>query len=126
MNHFRVNTRYKSEQNPDLAQKFPFVLTTGRMVEHMGGGAETRSNKYLAELQPEMYAEVNPVTGNNLGVRDGDMIWIESPEGGKVKVSVASTEGDMKRPERELVVELVSDDGVVRASGDEAKGVVIE
>jgi len=91
-NHYRVFTRFKSEQNPDLVKKFPFVLTTGRMVEHMGGGAETRSNKYLSELQPEMYAEVNPVTGHNLGVRDGDMIWIESPEGGKVKVKAFFTE----------------------------------
>jgi len=91
-NHYRVDTRYKSEQNPDLAKQFPFVLTTGRMVEHMGGGAETRSNKYLAELQPEMYAEINPIAGNNLGVRDGDMIWIESPEGGKVKVKAFFTE----------------------------------
>jgi len=52
----------------------------------MGGGAETRSNKYLAELQPEMYAEVNIRTANDYGLRDGDMIWIESPNGGKIKV----------------------------------------
>ncbi len=91
-NHFRVLTRFKSEQDPTLAKKFPFVLTTGRQVEHMGGGAETRSNKYLAELQPEMYAEVNPRTGNNLGIRDGEMIWIESPEGSKVKVKAWFTE----------------------------------
>ncbi len=44
------------------------------MVEHMGGGAETRSTKYLSELQPEMYAEINPRLANNLGIRKGDMI----------------------------------------------------
>jgi len=91
-NHYRVFTRYKSEQSPELAAKFPFVLTTGRMVEHMGAGAETRSNKYLSELKSEMYAEINPVAGNNLGIRDGEMIWIESPEGGKVKVKAFFTE----------------------------------
>jgi formate dehydrogenase major subunit len=91
-NHFRVFTKFKSEQNPELVKEFPFVLTTGRMVEHMGAGAETRSNKYLSELQPEMYAEINPVLGNNLGLRDGEMIWIESPEGGKVKVKAFFTE----------------------------------
>ncbi len=91
-NHYRVFTKFKSEQNPELAKDFPYVLTTGRMVEHMGGGAETRSNKYLCELQPEMYAEINPKLGNNLGIRDGDMIWIESPEGGKVKVKAWFTE----------------------------------
>ena len=61
-NHFRVDTRFESEQNPDLVKEFPYVITTGRMVEHMGGGAETRSNQYLAELQPEMYAEINPTS----------------------------------------------------------------
>jgi formate dehydrogenase major subunit len=91
-NHYRVFTKYKSEQNPELVKNFPYVLTTGRMVEHMGGGAETRSNKYLSELQPEMYAEINPRLGNNLGIRDGEMVWIESPEGGKIKVKAFFTE----------------------------------
>jgi formate dehydrogenase major subunit len=91
-NHFRVDTRYESEQNPELVKEFPYVLTTGRMVEHMGAGAETRSNQYLAELQPEMYAEVNPRLANNLGFRDGEMIWIMSPEGSKIKVKAFLTE----------------------------------
>ena len=90
-NHFRVNTRYKSEQNPDLVKEFPYVITTGRMVEHMGGGAETRSNKYLAELQPEMYVEINPRLANNLGIRQGDMVIIESPERARIKVKAKLT-----------------------------------
>ncbi len=91
-NHYRVDTRFESEQNPELVKEFPYVITTGRMVEHMGAGAETRSNQYLAELQPEMYAEVNPTLANNLGIRDGRMIWIESPEGGRIKVKAFLTE----------------------------------
>ncbi len=91
-NHYRVDTRYESEQNPELVKEFPFVLTTGRMVEHMGAGAETRSNKYLAELQPEMYAEINPRVANDLGFRDGDMVWISSPEGTRIKVKAFVTE----------------------------------
>jgi len=92
VNHYRVDTRFESEQNPELVKEFPYVLTTGRMVEHMGAGAETRSNQYLAELQPEMYAEVNPRLANNLGFRDGEMIWIISPEGSKIKVKAFLTE----------------------------------
>ena len=91
-NHYRVDTRYESEQDPELVKEFPYVITTGRMVEHMGAGAETRSNKYLAELQPDMYAEINPRTANNIGVRPGEMVWIESPEGGKIKVMAKVTE----------------------------------
>jgi formate dehydrogenase major subunit len=90
-NHYRVHTRYKSEQDPELVKKYPYVITTGRMVEHMGGGAETRSSKYLAELQPEMYAEINPRLANNLAIRKGDMVIIESPEGAKIKVKAKLT-----------------------------------
>ena len=90
-NHYRVHTRYKSEQSPDLAKKYPYVITTGRVVEHMGGGAETRSSKYLSELQPEMYVEINPRMANNLGIRKGDMVIIESPEGAKIKVKAKIT-----------------------------------
>jgi len=90
-NHYRVHTRFKSEQDPNLVKDYPYVITTGRMVEHMGGGAETRSNKYLAELQPEMYAEINPRLANDLGIRKTDMVIIESPEGAKIKVKVKIT-----------------------------------
>ncbi len=90
--HFRVFTRYKSEQNPALVRTFPYTLITGRMVEHMGSGAETRSNKYLAELAPEMYAEVNPCLAETLGIRAGEMIWIQSPEGGRIRVIARVTE----------------------------------
>ena len=31
-------------------QKFPLILTSGRLVEYEGGGDETRSNRYLAEV----------------------------------------------------------------------------
>jgi len=90
--HFRVDTLYASEQKPELVKEFPYVITTGRMVEHMGAGAETRSNQYLAELQPDMYAEINPRLANNLGIRDGEMMWVEAPEGSKIKVKAFVTE----------------------------------
>ena len=73
-------------------KEYPLVLITGRMVEHMGGGAETRSNKYLAELAPEMYAEINVKVANDYGLREGDYVWIESPEGGRIKVKVKVTD----------------------------------
>jgi formate dehydrogenase major subunit len=43
-----------------VAKQFPLILTSGRMVEYEGGGEETRSNKWLAELKQEMYVEINP------------------------------------------------------------------
>jgi formate dehydrogenase major subunit len=89
---FRLPTLYESIQKNDFSKDFPMILTSGRLVEYEGGGDETRSNPWLAELQQQMFVEVNPRDANNLGIRDGDMVWVEGPEGGKVKVQTMVTE----------------------------------
>ncbi|MEW6749630.1 MAG: molybdopterin-dependent oxidoreductase [Candidatus Latescibacterota bacterium] len=90
--HFRLTTRFKSEQKPEWAAEYPIVITTGRMVEYMGGGARTSANKYLAELQPQMYAEINVLTAEEYGLGSGDYVWIESPNGGQCRVKVKITD----------------------------------
>ncbi|MBT6109456.1 MAG: formate dehydrogenase subunit alpha [Rhodospirillales bacterium] len=89
---YRLPTLYWSIQKNDYSIDFPIILTSGRLVEYEGGGDESRSNKWLAELQQEMFAEINPVDANNLGIRDGGDIWIHSPEGGKVLVKAMVTQ----------------------------------
>jgi formate dehydrogenase major subunit len=88
---WRLPTLYKTIQDQDFSKDFPTILTSGRLVEYEGGGDETRSNPWLAELQQDMFAEINPTDANNLGIRDGEMIWIHSPEGGKVNVMALVT-----------------------------------
>jgi len=75
-----------------VAEKFPFVYTSGRLVEYEGGGEETRSNRWLAELQQAMFAEINFRDAERLGIEDGGWIWIYGPEEGKVKVRALVTE----------------------------------
>jgi formate dehydrogenase major subunit len=89
---WRVPTLYKSIQEQDFSQNYPIILTSGRLVEYEGGGDETRSNPWLAELQQNMFVEVNPFDANTIGIRDGQMVWVEGPEGGKVKVMAMVTE----------------------------------
>ncbi|MGJ8602824.1 MAG: formate dehydrogenase subunit alpha [Marivita sp.] len=89
---WRVPTMYKSIQAKDFSGEFPIILTSGRLVEYEGGGDETRSNPWLAELQQDMFIEINPRDANDLGVRDGAQVWVEGPEGGKVKVMALVTE----------------------------------
>jgi formate dehydrogenase major subunit len=89
---WRVPTLYESIQKNDFSKDFPIILTSGRLVEYEGGGDETRSNPWLAELQQDMFVEINPRDANNLGVRDGAQVWVEGPEGGKVKVMAMVTE----------------------------------
>ncbi len=89
--HYRLPTRYGSIQAKDYTVQYPLILTSGRLVEYEGGGDESRSNPWLAELQQNMFAEVHPVDANNNGIRDGQDIWVEGPEGGKIKVMAMVT-----------------------------------
>ncbi|WP_028467472.1 formate dehydrogenase subunit alpha [Nisaea denitrificans] len=89
---YRLPTLYASIQKNDFSKDFPIILTSGRLVEYEGGGEETRSNPWLAELQQDMFVEINPRDANNYGIRDGQMVWLTGPENGKVKVKAMVTE----------------------------------
>jgi formate dehydrogenase major subunit len=89
---YRLPTLYKSIQDKDFSGDYPTILTSGRLVEYEGGGDKTRSNPWLAELQQDMFVEINPVDANNNGVRDGEMVWVHTPEGAKIKVMAMVTD----------------------------------
>jgi len=88
---WRLPTRYKSIQEVDHSKDFPIIMTSGRLVEYEGGGDETRSNAWLAELQQEMFIEIHPRDANNAGIKDGEDVWVESPENAKIKVKAMVT-----------------------------------
>ena len=90
--NYRLPTLYASIQAKDFSKKFPTIMTSGRLVEYEGGGDESRSNPWLAELQQEMFVEVNTIDANNKGIRDGQAVWVHSPEGAKLKVKAMITE----------------------------------
>jgi formate dehydrogenase major subunit len=75
-----------------VAEEYPFVFTSGRLVEYEGGGEETRSNPWLAELQQQMFAEVNVEDAERLGIADGEDVWVYGPEEGRVLVKALVTQ----------------------------------
>eukprot|EP01029_Cantina_marsupialis_P007311 TRINITY_DN180758_c0_g3_i1.p1 TRINITY_DN180758_c0_g3~~TRINITY_DN180758_c0_g3_i1.p1 ORF type:complete len:740 (-),score=197.70 TRINITY_DN180758_c0_g3_i1:3171-5390(-) len=86
-NHFRVDTKYITKQSEkDWSKEFPINLVTARLVNMNGAGMENRASKYLAALTPEMFCNINPDLAGRMGIRDGSMMWIHSPEGTKIKV----------------------------------------
>ena len=89
---YRLPTRYASIQENDYSQEYPIILTSGRLVEYEGGGDESRSNPWLAELQQDMFVEINISDANDLGIREGEMVWVESPEKSRIKVKAMTTE----------------------------------
>ncbi|MDZ7840707.1 MAG: formate dehydrogenase subunit alpha [Gammaproteobacteria bacterium] len=88
---YRLPTRYASIQSEDYSKDYPIIWTSGRLVEYEGGGEEQRSNPWLAELQQDMFVEINPTDANNAGISDGQMVWMDSPEGAKIKVMAMVT-----------------------------------
>jgi len=61
---------------PPGDSRFPFVLTTYRLTEHHTAGGMSRFLSHLAELQPEMFAEISPELARELKIRNGDYVCI--------------------------------------------------
>ncbi len=64
--------------------KYPFIATTYRVVEHWQTGALTRNLPWLAEVMPSMFVEISEELARLKGIKSGD------------KVMVASTRGDIE------------------------------
>ncbi len=86
-NHWRVDVPYRSRQTEkNWVEEFPINIVSGRVVEHMGTGTETRASHYLAELSGEMYGELHPNLAAKLGIKHGEMMWVYGTKGGKIKI----------------------------------------
>jgi formate dehydrogenase major subunit len=73
-------TVQKSAVDRGIVKQFPLILSSGRLVEYEGGGEETRSNKWLAELKQDMYVEINPADAAERGIKDGGWVWVTGAE----------------------------------------------
>jgi len=66
-------------ERPDSA--YPFVLITGRQLEHWHTGSMTRRAAVLDAIEPAPVASVHPQDLQNLGVAPGDAITVASRRG---------------------------------------------
>ncbi len=74
--------------------KFPIVATTYRLVEHWQAGGMSRWLGWLAEMQPNMFVEISQELAEEKGIKNGEMVEIESARG-KIK-AVALVTGRFK------------------------------
>ena len=81
------------DDQPD--DEFPFILNTGRVLEHWHGGTLTR-NSWMDDLYPEALVEIHPSDAKNLAVDDKQAVKVTSKRGEVVlraKVTEKTTPG---------------------------------
>ena len=65
-------------EEPD--DEYPFILTTGRLLEHWHGGTMTRHSD-LDKLYPEARVEIHPADAGMHGISDGMAVKVTSRRG---------------------------------------------
>jgi thiosulfate reductase/polysulfide reductase chain A len=77
---------------PELAQDYPLILITGsRHIVYFHGA--NRQIPWLREIVPYPTLGIHPDTAIQLGIKDGDPVWIEAPAGrGRIKMRAELTE----------------------------------
>jgi anaerobic selenocysteine-containing dehydrogenase len=68
---------------PELVKAYPFILITGGRHQPYYH-SEYRQVKSMRKMHPDPIMQIHPKTAGELGIEDGDWVWIESPRG-KVK-----------------------------------------
>jgi formate dehydrogenase major subunit len=74
--------RWNRADNPTAMEPtahFPCVATTFRLTEHHTAGGMSRWLPWLDELQPAMFAEIDPLLAAERGIEDGGWMVISSP-----------------------------------------------
>jgi formate dehydrogenase major subunit len=79
-----------ANERPDT--EFPFVLITGRQLEHWHTGSMTRRASVLDAIEPNAVASMNPIDMRKVGVAAGDTVTIASRRG-HVGITVRADEG---------------------------------
>jgi formate dehydrogenase alpha subunit len=63
--------------------EYPFILTTGRLLEHWHGGTMTR-NSQLNELFPHPQIDIHEIDAAQIAVKTGDVVRVSSRRGSVV------------------------------------------
>ncbi|MDD2735454.1 MAG: formate dehydrogenase subunit alpha [Desulfuromonadaceae bacterium] len=72
--------RYQPSPELEHLANYPFILTTGRILEHYNCGSMTRRTPNV-ELVNEDLLMINPQDAERKGIRDGDAVEVSSPRG---------------------------------------------
>jgi anaerobic selenocysteine-containing dehydrogenase len=76
--------------DPELAKEYPLILTSRKVSPYRHSGGRQISS--LRGIHPEPVAIIHPETAANLGIEDGDWIYIENKKG-RVKQKASLFDG---------------------------------
>ncbi|MDP6539447.1 MAG: nitrate reductase [Planctomycetota bacterium] len=62
-------------------EEYPFLLSTGRVLEHWHTGTMTMAARELRRAQPKAFVEIHPEDARALEVSTGDLVHLESRRG---------------------------------------------
>jgi len=73
-------------------EEYPYILSTGRVLEHWHTGTMTMRAPELKAAQPSAFVEIHPDDAKDLGIESGDMVKITSRRGvSTIKARVVDT-----------------------------------
>jgi formate dehydrogenase major subunit len=78
-----------ANERPDA--EYPFVLITGRQLEHWHTGSMTRRASVLDAIEPQAVCSLHPLDLDALGARAGDVVTVASRRG---EISLAARADD--------------------------------
>jgi anaerobic selenocysteine-containing dehydrogenase len=103
---------------PDLYEKYPLVLTTGARRWNTFH-SEHRNSPHLRAIHSEPAIQINPQTAADLGIKNGEWVWVEGPCGTKGETGRAKRVVEITETIDPRVVN--SDHGWWHPEGDPAK-----
>jgi formate dehydrogenase alpha subunit len=62
-------------------EEYPYVLITGRLLEHFNTGEMSRRTTKLLKLKPASYLDMNPQDAEAAGLAENDTVRMTSPHG---------------------------------------------
>jgi formate dehydrogenase major subunit len=95
-----IAIRWQRPDNPYHATgdpRYPLVATTFRLTEHHTAGGMSRTVPWLVELQPEMFAEIDPQLAADRGIEDGGWMTIVTA---RAEIEARATVTERMRPLR--------------------------
>jgi len=97
--HFTPVEYLPPAEYPD--EEYPYLLTTGRLLQHFHTGTLSRRSEVLDSLVPECRVEINHKDAEKMGIEDDDRVRVKSRRGeivARASVTEKSPEGSIFIP----------------------------